>query len=375
LMTEHWHCPAVLRGGVTWPALAWTETDWTQAVQSRQLAVRVGQLEPALPHPQWERHTSTVQFSPQQLFSAELRGQRLSPGCWAYWDYQYLSHVLAPHLVAGFSWAGLGRPDHTGEDSALWAGTRGAHTPLHQDSYGENLVAQLVGTKVWTLFPPAATTHLSPTRAPYEESSVYSKLNLRQLESNSEHQLAALSGVTSYQVTLSPGDVLYVPPGWWHEVVTTSAWAISVNTWLAVSGDATARLGEALVRLTIAGIVRAASSEARLLLLNPNEDDLPGTDPGELVALVETARAAAAAERTQPAPSPAPSRPPPSLTQGWTLVKQCRLKLPAPGPAPSSSDITSPPAHQKEAARLADLIDSLTEPEAVTIAANRLLSK
>ena len=123
--------------------------------------------------------------------------------------------MLAPHLVAGFSWAGLGRPDHTGEDSALWAGTRGAHTPLHQDSYGENLVrtvytalphctvaqvAQLVGTKVWTLFPPAATTHLSPTRAPYEESSVYSKLNLRQLESNSEHQLAVLSGVTSYQV-------------------------------------------------------------------------------------------------------------------------------------------------------------------------------
>lgn len=67
--------------------------------------------------------------------------------------------------------------------------------------------------------------------------------------------------VLSTEVTLSPGDVLYVPPGWWHEVVTTSAWAISVNTWLAVSGDATARLGEALVRLTIAGIVRAASSE------------------------------------------------------------------------------------------------------------------
>ena len=187
-------------------------------------------MEPALPHPQWERHTSTVQFSPQQWFSAELRGERLPPGCWAYWDYQvgsgsrvgghntvtqYLSHVLAPHLVGGFSWAGLGRPDHTGEDSALWVGTMGAHTPLHHDSYGENLVkavytvlphctvpqvAQLVGTKVWTLFPPAATPNLSPTRAPYEESSVYSKLNLRQLDSNSGQQLAALSRVTSYQV-------------------------------------------------------------------------------------------------------------------------------------------------------------------------------
>ena len=77
-------------------------------------------MEPSLPHPQWERHTSTVQFSPQQWFSAELREQSLPPGCWAYWDYQvgsmsssrvgghntvtqYLSHVLDPHLVAGFS--------------------------------------------------------------------------------------------------------------------------------------------------------------------------------------------------------------------------------------------------------------------------------
>ena len=69
---------------------------------------------------------------------------------------------------------------------------------------------------------------------------------------------------------LCPGDVLYVPPGWWHEVVTTSAWAISVNTWLAVSGDATARLGEALVRLTVAGIVRAASSEVFIPIIVSN---------------------------------------------------------------------------------------------------------
>ena len=53
-------------------------------------------------------------------------------------------------------------------------------------------------------------------------------------------------------------------------------------------------------------------------------------------------------------------------------MKQCRLKLPA--PAPPSSDASPPRDHQREAARLADLIDSLTEPGAVTRAANRLLS-
>ena len=49
-------------------------------------------------------------------------------------------------------------------DSTLWVGSRGCHTPLHYDTYGRNLVAQLHGTKRWTLFPPSATELLRPTR-------------------------------------------------------------------------------------------------------------------------------------------------------------------------------------------------------------------
>ena len=58
-----------------------------------------------------------------------------------------------------------------------------------QDSYGCNLVCQVAGSKQWTLFPPSASAHLSPTRVPYEESSVYSRVNMVNLEHNYQHLL------------------------------------------------------------------------------------------------------------------------------------------------------------------------------------------
>ena len=62
-----------------------------------------------------------------------------------------------------------------------------------QDSYGCNLVCQVAGSKQWTLFPPSDSAHLSPTRVPYEESSVYSLVNMVSLEHNYQHILDKVS--------------------------------------------------------------------------------------------------------------------------------------------------------------------------------------
>lgn len=40
-------------------------------------------------------------------------------------------------------------------------------------------VAQLQGKKRWLLYPPADTGNLYPTRVPYEESSVFSRVDAR----------------------------------------------------------------------------------------------------------------------------------------------------------------------------------------------------
>ena len=92
-----------------------------------------------------------------------------------------------------FSWERLGHPDTDGSESTLWAGTEGALTACHQDSYGENLVCQLAGSKLWTLFSPADSDKLRPSRVPYEESSVFSLVNIKHLERNSQPVLDQVS--------------------------------------------------------------------------------------------------------------------------------------------------------------------------------------
>lgn len=61
------------------------------------------------------------------------------------------------------------------QDILFWLGTRGANTPCHYDTYGFNIVVQIFGSKSWLLFPPGSP--LTPTRVPFEESSVYCKQN------------------------------------------------------------------------------------------------------------------------------------------------------------------------------------------------------
>ena len=99
-----------------------------------------------------------------------------------YAAYQYMHLKLSdcPGLLAICDWSclGLGN-DRKSDKTTLWFGTSGAYTPGHYDTYGCNVVAQLVGSKRWVLFPPHQTDLLSPTRQPYEESSVFSRCSLR----------------------------------------------------------------------------------------------------------------------------------------------------------------------------------------------------
>jgi HSPB1-associated protein 1 len=91
----------------------------------------------------------------------------------------------------------------------IFLGTPGAYTPCHYDTYGFNLHAQIQGHKRWILFPP--TAELCPTRLPYEESSVFSQLDVL----GGPKINAKLKGIIPRAITLGPGDLLFVPPGWY----------------------------------------------------------------------------------------------------------------------------------------------------------------
>ena len=99
---------------------------------------------------------------------------------WVYADYKYMRHLCSdyPDLLSSVNWSLLGFEGRSGKDSAIWIGSEGSYTPCHYDTYGCNVVAQLAGGKKWMLFSPSDTKKLYPTRVPYEESSVFSNVNV-----------------------------------------------------------------------------------------------------------------------------------------------------------------------------------------------------
>jgi HSPB1-associated protein 1 len=163
----------------------------------------------------------------------------------AYADYKYMKDLFLelPEYKQGIDWSTFGFPELTGEQSTFWMGTKGAYTPCHYDTYGFNLVAQLHGRKKWTLFSPHQCDCLYPTRLPYEESSVFSQVNIKRPDFNRH---PCFRSAEPFQVTLEPGQVLFVPKHWWHfvECLETS---ISVNTWVNVDSDCIDRVEEAVI--------------------------------------------------------------------------------------------------------------------------------
>ena len=86
----------------------------------------------------------------------------------------------------------------------LYAGPAGTGTSMHQDVFSTHTwLAQLRGEKVWRLCAPAA---LEPGVG--ESVDAFGDDDL---------------GCDVYEAILGPGDVIYLPPDWWHQVVNRSA--------------------------------------------------------------------------------------------------------------------------------------------------------
>ena len=90
----------------------------------------------------------------------------------------------------------------------LWFGPAGTVTPLHHDIMNL-MVAQLFGRKRVRLFP-AWDIHLL-----YNHIGVFS-------EADPEHpdpgRFPYLDRATMFDIELAPGELLFIPVGWWHHV-------------------------------------------------------------------------------------------------------------------------------------------------------------
>lgn len=69
------------------------------------------------------------------------------------------------------------------------------------------------------------------------------------------------AGAHPLEVTLKPGDVLFVPNHWWHfvEAVETS---LSINVWLEAPGDPEDRCLESITRVLVTSLAGGLDAEA-----------------------------------------------------------------------------------------------------------------
>lgn len=92
----------------------------------------------------------------------------------------------------------------------FWLGPMGTYTPLHFD-LTNNLLAQVRGSKRIILLPPSETQYL------YNHRHVFSPVHDIMNEDCLDRYPLARNAFT-YEVTLAPGELLYIPIGWWHQV-------------------------------------------------------------------------------------------------------------------------------------------------------------
>ncbi|KOU59471.1 hypothetical protein ADK57_33480 [Streptomyces sp. MMG1533] len=101
---------------------------------------------------------------------------------------------------------------------STWIGPALARTGLHHDLL-DNLAVQITGRKRFYLARPGTVERAGALSAKYDAWARLSRVGIAELA-------AAHAPATSdafFAVDLEPGDVLYVPARWWHEVVNLSA--------------------------------------------------------------------------------------------------------------------------------------------------------
>ena len=93
----------------------------------------------------------------------------------------------------------------------MWIGPAGTVTSLHHD-LTNNLIAQLVGRKRIKLIPPSEVGKL------YNRRHVFSDIPDLEDPDVDLARYPRLRKVRMYDVTLHPGEILFMPLGWWHQV-------------------------------------------------------------------------------------------------------------------------------------------------------------
>ncbi len=209
--------PAVLDGLVSaWPATRWTPESLGGRVGDLMVEVQTGRNADELYERRKAAHRRTVRFAEFLKHSLTASNDTYltaynSEGNRTFWA------SLQGDLGAIDAY--LNHDDEHGSGFP-WIGGAATFTPLHHD-LTNNLLVQLVGEKSLILVPPSETANLFACEGVFSEL-----IDLDDPVRRARFPLA--NAVEGYRVDLSPGDAIFIPVGWWHQVRSRS-FSVSVT--------------------------------------------------------------------------------------------------------------------------------------------------
>ena len=196
--------PVILTDLVTrWPAFhRWTPDALAERLGDERVEACVGRQAAVDPDPQWEplRQELTVRELMARITAttgndtyviaknAALRRPGLQP---------LLDDLVLPPELFG--------PSPSPARMGLWIGPAGTHTPLHHDG-DDSMFCQVLGRKRFRLAPPESLALLDRSRGVY---SHWDPRDAAALADGPERLL---------ELVLAPGEALFIPAGWWHQV-------------------------------------------------------------------------------------------------------------------------------------------------------------
>jgi hypothetical protein len=98
-----------------------------------------------------------------------------------------------------------------GEGGMFWVGPAGTLTALHHD-LTNNLIAQIVGRKHLRILPPSEVAKLD------NDEHVFSRIADLDDPAVTLEAFPRLEGARVYDVVLAPGEIIFMPIAWWHQV-------------------------------------------------------------------------------------------------------------------------------------------------------------
>ncbi|OZJ04098.1 hypothetical protein BZG36_02850 [Bifiguratus adelaidae] len=213
--------PVLIRQAMRhWPALSWTLDTFADRYGHLVVPVEMGRYEAG------EQVEMPLGVYVEGWIKQALQGK----GPNGQVGYLAQHHLLdqAPELrndieVPVYTQAGKG--DHY--QTAFFLGPSGTITTLHKDPY-HNLFCQVFGTKKVWLFAPSEDAKMYAYLDPWRKNTS----RIRDIEEAyvRSDRYPLLKDAACVEANMEPGDMLYIPLGWWHYVRSLNA-SCSVSFW------------------------------------------------------------------------------------------------------------------------------------------------